>query len=35
MVAEWRDLMVATYSDASPIGWSFTAWTLTGLGGGP
>ena len=35
MVAELRDLMVATYSDVSPISWVSNFWTLTGMVGGP
>ena len=31
MVAELRDLIVATYSEVSPISWVATAWTLTGM----
>src|SRR5215472_4578596 len=35
MVAEWRDLMVATNSEVLPIARSCTACTLTGARGGP
>ena len=35
MVAEFRDLIVATYSDALPISCEPTRWTFTGIVGGP
>ncbi len=35
MVAELRDLMVATYSEVSPTSWEATVCTFTGMAGGP
>jgi hypothetical protein len=35
IVAEFRDLIVATYSELLPSSWDPTRWTFTGTVGGP